>query len=671
MATGSGGGKDASTRPRGRPDAAHGAKDPHPEDDAAASDRPGQSGAPDGQRDAASAEAGPKEGAGDLLGRIRLASDGSIASVDRRAESFTGWTTAEVAGKPVGWLLVAEGDSSDDPPPAGTPLRLDAALLRDRAGKKTPVMLQMERTGRGIEFVLRDATAERANVAAIRRINDQLMEAQEVAGIGSWHWDIKGDQITWSDELYRIYGLQPQSFEATYDAFLERIEESDRERVNNVVQAAYRDHEPFSFDHRIVRPDGEVRILHGQGAVAVAPDGSPLRMYGVAQDITSLRQADQARARLASIVQASHDAILSVDLKGNIESWNEAAQRMYGVAAEEAIDRNVVFLSPPGHADVLPKRLKIIAAGGEVEPFESPRRSKDGSILTVATSLSPLTDAAGRVVGAAIIDRDVTERRRGELADRVAFERLMQIRQLEEMARQRSELLSTLAHELNTPLTPLQIQIGLLAAGKRGAVTDEQRKSLDVLQRNVDRLAHLVADVLESARLDSGRLATRPVQVDAARIIRQVCEDHGAVAQQASLRLELEAPATLQARLDPDRLEQVLQNLLSNAFKYTPVGGFVRVALEQADDRLRLTVTDSGVGMTQEQTEQLFRPFSQVQAAPVQREGTGLGLFIARGIVRRHGGELRVHSDGPGQGSTFTLDLPLDGPPGDPATMSA
>ncbi len=199
----------------------------------------------------------------------------------------------------------------------------DEAILRHAAGE-APVTYQVRPTPSGFELHLHDAERQRNALAAVRTSERQLREAQEVGGIGSWVWDIVNDKITWTDQLYRIYGLEPQQFPATFEAYMERIHPDDVELAQGVVQKAFEDMTAFSFDHRIIRPDGEVRILHGQGAVAVE-DGKPVRMYGVSQDITQMRMAEQAAAR-----EAERDAEMR-----RLQAVAKAREETFNVLAHE------------------------------------------------------------------------------------------------------------------------------------------------------------------------------------------------------------------------------------------------------------------------------------------------------------------------------------------------
>jgi len=260
----------------------------------------------------------------------------------------------------------------------------------------------------------------------------------------------------------------------------------------------------------------------------------------------------------------------------------------------------------------------------------------------------------GQVRRLAGFAQDVTERHAAEDRER-------EVRRLQEQAEFKTRFLRTAAHELGTPLTPLVLQMRIL----RGlAHTDAERRTVGILDRNIHRLQFLVHDLLESARLQSGRLVLRRRPTDLAHVVHDVVESFQEQAIQSGIRLDTGGPASLRLEADPDRIGQVLYNLLSNALKFTGVGGSIHVDLAPADAWAELTVRDTGLGFAPERAGQLFLPFSQVHdATTVVQAGSGLGLYICRGIVEEHGGTLRAWSAGIGHGATFTVELPMDAAP--------
>lgn len=222
----------------------------------------------------------------------------------------------------------------------------------------------------------------------------------------------------------------------------------------------------------------------------------------------------------------------------------------------------------------------------------------------------------------------------------------------------RNRLLSTFAHELNNPLTPMILQLELLRDDPDQPLPPAHAKAIAVIERNTRRLSKLVADLRDVSHIQrDGGIRLRPSQMDAADVARDVVESYRSSANAAGIELRLDVRSA-PVFADEDRLAQVLSNLLDNALKYSPPGRHVEVRVRAEESDAVVEVRDLGVGLTQDQVARLFKPFGQVQEEMAQKSGTGLGLYIARGIVEGHGGRLDCRSDGPGQGATFSARLP-------------
>lgn len=224
----------------------------------------------------------------------------------------------------------------------------------------------------------------------------------------------------------------------------------------------------------------------------------------------------------------------------------------------------------------------------------------------------------------------------------------------------RNRLLSTFAHELNNPLTPMLVQLDLMTSGETGPLDPEQVKALRLIERSTLRLSKLVSDLRDVGHLQAGHgLRLRLGDVDLSEVASDVVESYRSAASALGIGFELDVEGPVEVVGDADRLSQVLSNIVGNALKYTPSGGMVRVRVSGRGDGGVVEVGDDGPGMTAAQIEHLFTPFGQVQTRDRQKEGTGLGLYIARGIVVSHGGSIQCTSEGPGRGSVFVVKLPL------------
>ena len=350
--------------------------------------------------------------------------------------------------------------------------------------------------------------------------------------------------------------------------------------------------------------------------------------------------------RLAAIVESAEDAIVSKDLDGIIQSWNQGAERIFGYTAEEAIGRSIVIVIPDDRLDEEAEVLTRIRAGLAVEHFETVRRRKDGSPIDISLTVSPICTSTGEVIGASKIARDITEQRRlREIA--------------EDASRLKDEFLALLSHELRTPLNTVLGYARMLRREDSRMAGELRMRSLDALERNADALSRLVTDVLDTSRSVSGKLRldleTAPLEEIVSEAVRTVSPP----AEAKDLSFEIHCEPGISVRADRDRLQQVLWNLLSNAIKFTPAGGTVALRTRRDHGSIVISVEDSGIGIAPEHLPHVFQRFWQAHTG-ASREfgGLGIGLTLSRHLVEMHGGTIAVDSPGPGRGATFTVLLP-------------
>jgi len=249
-----------------------------------------------------------------------------------------------------------------------------------------------------------------------------------------------------------------------------------------------------------------------------------------------------------------------------------------------------------------------------------------------------------------LVDRNASLKgREAELKD--AYERLKTV------DAQRVQFFNNAAHELGTPLTPILIQLHMLRAELDGAEGSQARK-LDVVERNMKRLQNLARDILDAAKLQGARIELRTEAVDVGAAAYEAIEGFQGLAAEKGVRLGLSADGSFVALADRHRVDQVLYNLLSNALKFTPAGGDVQVSLQACGRTVQVEVRDTGRGIPEDGMGRLFQPFSQVHETTPGTEGTGLGLYVSRGIVEAMGGSMGCESEGTGRGSCFHFDLP-------------
>jgi PAS domain S-box-containing protein len=353
-----------------------------------------------------------------------------------------------------------------------------------------------------------------------------------------------------------------------------------------------------------------------------------------------------SHARLAAIVASSDDAIISKDLNGIITTWNAAAERMFGYTAAEVIGRSITIIIPKERLEEEVGVLTRIRAGLTVDHFETVRQHKDGRLIDVSLSVSPILTGDGRIAGASKIARDITEQRR--------------LRAIaEEASRLKDEFLAVLSHELRTPLNTVLGYARMLRRDDKPMTGPLRERALAALERNADTLARLVNDVLDTSRIVTGKLRLELQPSAVTDVIDQAIDTVRPAAEAKGIALDVQEDAGLTVMADRDRLQQVLWNLLSNAIKFTPSGGQITVRAQQQVNSVAISVQDTGIGIEADHLPRVFQRFWQAHTgASREFAGLGIGLALARHLVELHGGEISATSGGHGHGSVFTVSLP-------------
>jgi PAS domain S-box-containing protein len=353
-----------------------------------------------------------------------------------------------------------------------------------------------------------------------------------------------------------------------------------------------------------------------------------------------LSSAEETRLRLAAIVESSDDAIVSKTLDGIITSWNAAATRLFGYRPDEIIGRSILTIIPPElHAEEA-MILGKLRMGERIDHYETRRVRKDGTLVDVSLTISPMRDSTGRIIGSSKIARDITERNRTQAA-------LIQSEKLAAVGR----MAAAIAHEVNNPLEAITNLSYLLV--RHPSLDEEARGWARLLLEEVGRASRITKQTLAYYRETN-----QPTAVNVAELLDSV--------------VDLNRPALTRKKIGVHRryceqcntvhgfaseLRQVFANLILNAIDAMTVGGRLDVKItNHGSDKLRVSIADNGCGIAKDRRQHLFRPFYTTKGG----QGTGLGLWVSEGIIRKHGGHIRVHSSSvPGhRGTIFTIVLP-------------
>lgn len=550
-----------------------------------------------------------------------------------------------------------------------------------------------------------DATPRRRLAAEQAALAERLRLAQAAAGIVSFEWDLETDRVHCTADEHPFAG---GARAATLEEFAQRLHPDDRARVIAEARAAAAAGRELALQYRVVRPDGTVREIAARGQVMVGPEGRR-RMVGVNVDITEQQRAQHQLRQLAAASLAinaapttaerlrlttehartiigAHQAVTSltrgpdwsqaisaVSLSDKYAAWRDydAPPDGSGIYAEVCRTNRPMRLTQPeleahplwrgfgreaGRHPPLRGWLAVPLVGRDgrnlgliqlSDKYEGEFTEQDEAVLVQLAQL-----AAVALETAALYEAEQAARAEAEAA-----------------VRARDEFLSIAAHELRTPVTGLKGAVQLLLRRHARGTLDPTRlaDSLTLLDAATDRLTVLIDDLLDVSRIRAGRLLLTRVPTDLAALLRRAVAQLAEQAE-AAQRIHLDLPPRLPVLwVDPLRIDQVLTNLLDNALKYSPQGGAVRVVAREADGGVLVRVEDHGIGLPPGYEERIFEPFGRApNAARSNLPGMGLGLYICRNIVERHGGRIWAESSGEHAGATFAFWLPADPAAGGP-----
>jgi len=390
-------------------------------------------------------------------------------------------------------------------------------------------------------------------------------------------------------------------------------------------------------------------------------DGHSTHCVWTCRDITERREAQEKALLLSSIVENSDDAIIGKDLNGVVVAWNKGAQRIYGYTPDEIVGRHISVLIPPDRSYELPLLLDDLRRGARIEHYETERIRKDDRRIIVSLTMSPIKNAAGYIVGASIIGRDITERKKAEqeirrLNDDLERRVIERTAQWEVSNKELEAFAYSVSHDLRAPLRAIDGFSRILLEDHASQLSEEAARYLNIVRKNAVQMGELIDDLLAFSQLGRQQVAKQSVDVRA--LVRGVLDD--LAREQDGRRIQIRIGDLPACEADPVLLKQVFANLLGNALKYTrqrdPAAIEIGVVPQAGKpEPIIYFVRDNGAGFDMRYADKLFRVFHRLHRAE-EYEGTGVGLAIVHRIISRHGG--RVWADAAvDQGATFFFTL--------------
>ncbi|HUO23947.1 MAG TPA: PAS domain-containing protein [Caulobacteraceae bacterium] len=484
--------------------------------------------------------------------------------------------------------------------------------------------------------------------------------AEQIGGLGHWRVDARTRQLTWSPQMYAIYGLKPDQ-PVDLQAVQQMIHDGDRDDRAQQLERLLTTGEPMTPEViRIRRLDGEIRYVRTGGAAKYGPRGEIVAAIGTLVDITEQRLAQLALARSEAsyrlLAENTSDMMLQYDTDGRVTYISPACRELTGYPPEAIIGKFWQDFIDPTMRDALVAQVRQQAADGVLHspaPIRYAITRADGREIHLEGRPTLILDGkTGAVKGFNSMVRDVTASHEAGLA-------LQRARADAEAATQaKAEFLANMSHELRTPLTAVLGFARLIHA--QPELSDTTHVYLDRVLSGGEALLTTVNDILDFSKLEAGRVSIKPRPSDPAAVAREVAALFGLQAAQKDLDLEVGGLDGLPqwVRIDSDRVRQVLLNLMGNAMKFTDAGE-VRLDLtyDAKQERLEGSVSDTGPGIEDDCAARLFDRFTQDEDSVHVRSGSGLGLAICKALIQAMGGEIGLESR-PGEGSRFWFSIP-------------
>ncbi|MGB9928525.1 MAG: PAS domain S-box protein [Methanosarcina sp.] len=430
---------------------------------------------------------------------------------------------------------------------------------------------------------------------------------------------------------------------------------TEPEKARKVYQKVFKKGFVSDYALEIQHKKGKITPVLYNASVFKGKSGEVIGVFAAARNITRLKKAEEKIQRLASIVESSDDAILTLSLEGTVLSWNKGAVQIYGYAAKEILGKKISILEPNGLKGEIKYFSEKIRQGEKTQKYETLRLKKDGTTIDVSVTLSPIYNASGQIVAISAIARDITEKK--------IAEKLLQEKQLAEVANHtKSEFLANMSHELRTPLNSIIGFSDLLYEQAYGPLNERQLKSVGNISKSGKYLLNLINDILDLSKIEAGKIELNYKSFELAAKLNTIRNILFPIAHKKNVEIEIEIDEGLTSiYADEDKFVRIMYNLVDNAIKFSYENSSVKIEARKKEDKLEITVKDAGAGIKLEDQYKLFKPFSQIYSFSSKKaQGTGLGLSLVKQIVHLHHGYVWFKSK-PGEGSTFAFAIPING----------
>ncbi len=637
---------------------------------------------------------------------VSIDAQGRVLSWNPEATNIFGWNEQEVLGKTLTETIIPDRYAkkhtlgmehylkTGDGPVIN---KLIEVFAVKKNKEEIPIELKISATninGREI-FIgfIRDISLRKKAEETIKNRTNQLIEAQQLAHIGSWAWDIPSDKIDWSDELYRIYGLIPQEFEANYENYIQLIHPEDRKNVHDIVQQAFAEHEPFNLHHKIIHPDGTERIIRSTGKVFTDEQGQTVKMTGTAQDVTEQKRKEaelkESEERFFKIFDNNPVPLSLTEIKTNkITYVNNLFCASFGYTKEEIIGHTVEELGLIGaeeyqrvisyifshlketrnleeiqslsveETENLLLRLKETDA---MKDFEVQYTKKNGASFPAIVSFEVLRIDSKHYTVTSYMD--ITERKKAE-------EKLK--KQNVELEKNNKELESFTyisSHDLQEPLRKIQLFADRILDSEYERLSDKGKDHFKRMQNAAEKMRLLIKDLLAYSHANTSKEDQEYINLN--DIVEDVkLEFSESIAEKGAI---IEVQELGEIKIFHFQIRQLMQNLIGNSLKFSRPGHPPHIRIESefkngidlqnenlisGTNYCHIKFEDNGIGFKKEYQDKIFEVFKRLHGSN-DYPGSGIGLAIVKKIVENHNG-LITASSSTNKGAIFDIYLPVD-----------
>lgn len=506
----------------------------------------------------------------------------------------------------------------------------------------------------------------RTDITQIRINEERLKLSQQVAGLGSWDWDLESNVVHWSGTAAPLFGYENadnEFKEFSYDSFDKALHPDDRAYVEEAIRVCIDEQKNYDLEHRVIWPDGSVHWLHESGSVVKNGQGKVKHMLGVVRDITLrktiMEQLLYSEQLTRSQLDSMSEGMFGLDEEGRATFVNQAACAMLGYSPQDLIDQvisDMILVDDhnQGKEDV------FLQTGSDLLT-ETDFKCIDGDVIPVEYSSMPILQGK-KINGVVVTFKNISERKL------IQAELINAKEQAESANKAKSRFLASMSHELRTPMNAI-IGFGQLLQMELSSSQDEMQKDNIAEILNAARhLLELINEVLDLSKIEAGQTQVIIEPVILSEIISESVQLILPLAEKNEIEIFVyesgklvddidSAVLDLVILADKRRLKQVILNLLSNAVKYNSAKGNIKISYDLvSNESCRVEVTDTGNGIAEEHLKNLFQPFNRFGFEDSEVEGTGIGLVITKNLVEMMGGEISCRSE-LGEGTTFLLEL--------------